>query len=148
MNVTKKCDLCDTALEFEDDGLRLVFKAHDDAFCRGATGLRVKTLERALQQSAQDCGEMKARLSWTLHRHDAETRVLRDAVAHALEGWAGMYGSDQAADRSPDLARVERLLADHHHFEAVVASEMRSMREQANMRSAEALRLLALGPTP
>jgi hypothetical protein len=149
MNVTKKCDLCDTALEFESDGRRLVFKAHDDAFCRGATKFRLKTMERALQQSAQDRCETETRLSWTLHRHDAETRVLRDAVTHALEGWAGMYEDRRASSQPmehPDIVRIERLLGDPVHFDAVVASEMQCMRTQADMRSIEALRLLGLGP--
>lgn len=85
MNITKKCELCDTVLEFEDGGHRLVFKAHDEAFCRGATQLRIRALERALEQSAQNCGLTEARYRAALHRNDIETRILRDALARAAQ---------------------------------------------------------------
>lgn len=47
--VTKRCPHCDTALEFQPiTGGRVVFTAHDDAFCHLATRERVRMLEQVL----------------------------------------------------------------------------------------------------
>lgn len=47
-SIVKKCPHCDTALEFESAGQRVVFTAHDEKFCHLATRERVHMLERAL----------------------------------------------------------------------------------------------------
>lgn len=45
---TKRCDLCDTALEFEQAGQRLVFE-HTPELCRAATKQRIADLQQALK---------------------------------------------------------------------------------------------------
>lgn len=49
MTPTKRCELCDTVLEFEQDGQRLVFTAHTPELCRAATKQRIADLQQALR---------------------------------------------------------------------------------------------------
>lgn len=45
----KRCDLCDTVLEFEQGGVRLAFTAHTPELCRLATKQRIAELEQELK---------------------------------------------------------------------------------------------------
>ncbi len=49
MTPTKRCDLCDAVLEFEQDGVRLALTAHTPELCRLATKQRIAELEQALK---------------------------------------------------------------------------------------------------
>lgn len=53
MTPTKVCPNCETTLEFEIDGKRLAFTAHDAEFCRLAAGDLARTLRRVLVQQAE-----------------------------------------------------------------------------------------------
>jgi hypothetical protein len=50
-----KCELCDTTLEFEDDGHRFRYLAHTPEMCRSMTLHRIRTLEGVLKQNAETC---------------------------------------------------------------------------------------------
>lgn len=129
MNITKKCDLCDTALEFEDGGRRLVFKAHDEAFCRGSALFRIRTLERAMAQAAEDRGIAEMRLRAALHRNDIEARILRDTAARALRMPAG------------DVAELRDIEWTLEHLDEVVAKEVRARMDEARENSRIAVAL-------
>lgn len=49
MTPIKRCDLCGTVLEFEQDGVRLAFNAHTPELCSLATKQRISELEQALK---------------------------------------------------------------------------------------------------
>lgn len=82
MTPAERCQWCDTVLVFTSDGLRMTFKAHDDAFCRDATRQRVKDLERALQAAAETF-EYATRM----HRQSVEERVQRMFGNEGLRRW-------------------------------------------------------------
>lgn len=123
MTPAKKCDLCDTVLEFEQDGQRLVFTAHDAAFCALATKDRIRMLTQALEGAARDRAEAEGSLRRKLYRQDVEIELLRELV-------------DEAADTETDWARcraMRRALRDREGWEQRVAERMKQ-RQQAEAR--------------
>lgn len=97
--VTKRCPHCDTALEFISCGQRIVFTAHDDEFCNGATRHRVKLLEHVLlsQREAYErlVSKLERRVDVVLAEHGLpslreqakEHEVEAKIAALANEGW-------------------------------------------------------------
>lgn len=55
MDNAVKCELCDTALEWDAGGQRFRFTAHTPEFCRVMTLHRIRTLEGVLKQNAETC---------------------------------------------------------------------------------------------
>ena len=108
-SITKRCEHCDTALEFESAGKRVRFTAHDDAFCHAATRERVRTLGQVLlsQREAYErkIAAYERRVDAMLAKHGLPS--LRDqASEHEIEAvrimaiYAGM-------GVSPDLLTGE-----------------------------------------
>lgn len=89
MTPTKRCDLCDTVLEFEQDGVLLAFTAHTPELCRLATKQRIEIL-RAVANAHRDLAELER------NRHALQVERMRRAVA------------DRIGDMFADRANEER----------------------------------------
>jgi hypothetical protein len=133
MNIEKRCELCDTVLEFEHNGTRLAFTAHDAAFCAGSVRARVQSLTDTLTQAARDRAEVEASLRRRIFRLEVEVEVLRDMV-------------HEAANAIPDEAEravARRRIEDPRLWEAWVARRIEARRQREIVRGIEIRRLLA-----
>jgi len=129
MDPTTKCELCDTPIEYQADGVRYTFKAHDDAFCRGATKLRIRALTRAAEGSAEAAATAEARLQAALRRADVESGILGDALARAM----------LLMDRGDEHRELERLV---ERFDETVARELEKRVLRTREKSAAAAALV------
>lgn len=89
---TKRCDLCDTVLEFEADGQRFAFTAHTPELCRAGTIERIRHLQQALV-TQQEVAERAIR------------RVVRDADRTLAD--AGLETLTERGKRMGALALAE-----------------------------------------
>lgn len=129
MNITKRCDLCETALEYEHDGQRLAFTAHDAAFCADLTRARIRRFGRALEQAARDRAETEASLRRRLYQQDVEIGLLRDCI------------DDVAGDSEWARETALRVVRDRGRWERQVIERMQEQANRENERVVEMQRL-------
>jgi non-ribosomal peptide synthetase component F len=105
-----KCPHCETILEFDGpNGTRLRFTKHDDAFCRDAVLILLKAARDALRQARMD-------------------------------GAAAQAGREAARRDEYVMRRVaERCAGTEAVFEAALARELESEREDQRERNDQAL---------
>lgn len=117
MSPTKKCEFCDTILEFESDGRRMIFAAHDASSCQLAARERLRMMERLFRQAAENRAEVESSLRRRLHRQDIEIDLLRETVYEAARGRGEIISSIE----DPEVweARVARRIEDRKIAEAV-----------------------------
>jgi hypothetical protein len=112
--VTKRCPHCDTALEFEPiTGGRVVFTAHDDAFCHLATRERVRMLQQVLfaNQEAYErkFEHHKRRLNEMLAKHGLPSLDEQAAKAEEIATGGSIWPGSTISPGVDDLARVDAL---------------------------------------
>jgi spore germination protein YaaH len=75
VNVTRRCDLCNTVLEFTEGNKSFAFNAHRADFCRAATLDRIRGLERAIEGVHENYRHAVARYTRSVDEHLAKEGV-------------------------------------------------------------------------
>ena len=103
MNATKTCEFCNTTLEYEIDGQRMAFTAHDEDFCKQSARYHKMIIE-----------DYQVRNNWMLKQNSAEMARMQTEVHElrkALEEVLGYYetAADDAGPIREEAGRIAEL---------------------------------------